>query len=457
MNNIDVWLMFNLFVLAVLFIMWRPFGINEALPSSIAASIVLLFGIVPLADVFNIFSIVSGASITILSTIVMSLVLESIGFFRWAAMNLAIKAKGSGILLFWYINLLCFLMTLFFNNDGSILITTPIIIQTLTLLKLKPHQQIPYLLSGALVATASSAPIGVSNLANLIALKIVGLDLNAYAAMMFVPSMIGIAAITILLYVFFKADIPVSLRNDIDPFNLHAQLSDYPLKKYPHPLSPPSMEHVPIDWTMFRICIGIVVLTRISFFVLAPFNIPTEWPAVFGAILLIVLRWHRKKIGAIDVFKKSPWHILLFAYSMYVIIYGLHHVGLTEFIVDTIGEKVGENHFYAVFIMGLLISLMSNVLNNLPTIMIGTISITEMGLDQQSMQVAYLANVIGADIGSLVLPMGTLATLLWFHTLRQYKIPMDWGKYVKVTVYVIPIGLLLSLLSLYGWTTYFIF
>ncbi|PJI52140.1 hypothetical protein CTI14_47435, partial [Methylobacterium radiotolerans] len=97
-------------------------------------------------------------AVTILSTIVMSIILESIGFFRWAAVNLACKARGSGILLFWYINLLCFLMTLFFNNDGSILITTPIIIQTLTLLNLKNRQKIPYLLSGALIATGSSAP-----------------------------------------------------------------------------------------------------------------------------------------------------------------------------------------------------------------------------------------------------------------------------------------------------------
>jgi len=457
MNNIETLMMFSLFALTVLFIMWRPFGINEVVPSTIAACVIFLFGIVPPADIFNIFTIVSGASITILSTIVMSIVLESIGFFRWAAMNLALKAKGSGLLLFWYINLLCFLMTLFFNNDGSILITTPIIIQTLTLLKLKPHQQIPYLISGALVATGASAPIGVSNLANLIALKIVGLDLNSYATMMFVPSMIGIASIAVFLYVFFKEDIPVKIKGNIDPFRLKAQLSDYPLKKYPHPLSPKSQEQAPNDWKMFRICIAIVVLTRISFFVLAPFGVPTEWPAVVGAILLIALRWHRKKVGAMDVLKKSPWHILVFAFSMYVIIYGLHNVGMTEFIVGTIGEKVGENHLYAVFIMGLLVSVMSNLLNNLPTIMIGTMSITEMGLDPETMQVAYLANVIGADIGSLMLPMGTLATLLWFHTLRQYKIPMTWGKYLQVTVYIIPIGLLLSLLSLYLWTTYVVF
>lgn len=315
--------MTSIFALTVLFLMWRPFGINESIPTSIAAASILLLGIVPLTDVFTIFETVSGASITILSTIVMSIVLESVGFFRWAANNLAVKSKGSGLLLFWYINLLCFLMTLFFNNDGSILITTPIIIQTLSLLRFKPHQQVPYLISGALVATAASAPIGVSNLANLIALKIVGLDLNSYAVMMFVPSMVGITCIVLFLYLYFRREIPVNFHENPRSKNLNHFASHLPAKGISHPLAGNAAGQATIDWKMFRMCIGVVILTRISFFALAPLGIPTEWPAIVGAILLILIRWHRKKIGPMDILKKSPWHILLFAFSMYVIIYGL--------------------------------------------------------------------------------------------------------------------------------------
>ena len=106
-----------------------------------------------------------------MATIVMAVILESFGFFHWAAAKLAGLSKGSGYRLYWNIQLLCFLMTLLFNNDGSILITTPILILLLKNIQLKPRQQIPYLLSGALIATASSAPIGVSNIVNLIALE----------------------------------------------------------------------------------------------------------------------------------------------------------------------------------------------------------------------------------------------------------------------------------------------
>ena len=103
-------------------------GLNEAWPAAIGAGIILITGLVSKPDVMDIISKIGGASITILATIVMAVILESFGFFHWSAAKLANLAKGSGRRLYWYIQLLCFLMTLLFNNDGSILITTPILI-----------------------------------------------------------------------------------------------------------------------------------------------------------------------------------------------------------------------------------------------------------------------------------------------------------------------------------------
>src|SRR5690606_28576357 len=78
-------------------------------------------------------------------------------------------------------------------------------------------RQLPFLFAGAMVATASSAPIGVSNLANLIAMRIVGLDLETYALYMFVPSLAGIGCIAGLLFVIFRGDIPREI-----PASVHA-------------------------------------------------------------------------------------------------------------------------------------------------------------------------------------------------------------------------------------------
>jgi len=478
----------TVFSLMVLFLFWRPHGINESIPPTISALFIFFAGIVPLSDIFKILGFVSGASITILSTIVMSIVLDSIGFFRWAAFNLVNRANGSGVLLYWYINLLCFLMTMFFNNDGSILITTPIIIQIVTILRLKANQQFPYLLSGALIATASSAPIAVSNLANLIALKIIGLDLNSYVSMMFVPSMLGISTISVLLFYYFSKDIPEIINvlpvSNIDVYDykasptiLHHPSAEKPHKPHPHHLPHPHHKprphpHHPTpphqltdksisppvpDMSMFKACIVIVALTRAGLFVGTSFGIPMEWIGIFGALLLIGYRWYRKGVGVNDIVKKTPWHIILFAFSIYVVVYSLHNIGLTELIVERLRGPILANHFNACLISGGLLTVMSNLFNNLPSVMIGTLTLTGMGLDIPTLHIAYLATILGADIGSLITPMGTLASLIWMFILKKNGIRISWTKSLKVTIIVIPIGLLVSLLSLYLWAEWLFF
>ncbi|HEX7065113.1 MAG TPA: arsenic transporter [Bacillales bacterium] len=459
MIEIQIIFTLTIFFITVLFIVWRPLGINEAVPSVLGAALIFIAGIVPLIDIYEIMGIVSGASITILSTIVMSIVLESIGFFRWAALNLLMKANGSGVKLFWYINILCFSMTMFINNDGSVLITTPIIIQIVNILNLKPHQKLPYLFAGVLIATASSAPIGVSNLANLIALNIVGLDLNSYVKIVFVPSMIGLVTISLLLFLYFKKDIPRRIHtysNDPVTFNLLKAPNDRFGVKH-HPLYQPSGSRKPVDWKMFRICIIIVIAVRVSYFTFTPLGVPIELMAIIGAILLIAIRMFREKKGVGDVLKKTPWHIFIFAFSMYVIVYALKNTGFLSFLVGIVQEPISGNLLYASLIMGLLTTVMSNFFNNLPAVMIGTLMLVDMDLKSQFLQVAYLANVIGSDIGSLLTPMGTLATLIWMFILRKSGIPITWGKYIRVVFMVVPIGLMLSLLSLYLWANWIIF
>ncbi|MDR3587242.1 MAG: ArsB/NhaD family transporter [Desulfosporosinus sp.] len=463
-----------------LFLLWRPHGLNESIPPTICALFIFLAGIVPLSDIFKIMGIVSGASITILSTCVMSIVLDSIGFFRLAAFNLINRANGSGILLYWYINLLCLLMTLFFNNDGSILITTPIIINVVTILSLRANQRFPYLLSGALIAIASSAPIAVSNLANLIVLKTVGLDLNLYVAMMFVPSMMGITAISLLLFYYFRQDIPknimvlpvayideihsdasssiprFSLEDKAHPRHLHLIVD----KAHPGhlPLILDNAIHSPvIDRSMFKVCIAIIVLIRAGLFLGDSVGIPTEWIGIIGALLLMGYRWHRKGVGANDIVKKTPWHFILYAFSSYVVIYALYNSGFTGVLLKHLREPIATNHLSACLISGSLLTVMSNVFNNIPSVLIGTFTFTGMGLDIPTLHIAYLANILGADIGSLITPLGTLAYLLWIFLLRKSGIRVSWADSLKVTIMVIPIGLLISLLSLYFWVEWLFF
>ncbi|QBP42855.1 arsenic transporter [Paenisporosarcina antarctica] len=441
---------FTIFALTTLFIMWRPWGINESIPAISGAILLFIAGVVPFSDILQIFKLVSGPSITIISTIIMCIVLESIGVFRWAAVNIVNKAKGSGKKLFMYVMFLCFLMTIFFNNDGSILITTPIIIHIVFLLHLKPRQKLPYLFAGVFIATAASLPIGVSNIANLIGLKMVGLDLISYTRFAFVPSMIGITTLCLLLYHLFKKDIPKNIAT-INDSSIEFLMSKQSQGANSHPLSGEAQKLQTINWALFKICIIIVVLIRGSYFILPSYGVPIEVIAITGAVILIVIRWISMKVGIKDVAMKAPWHILVFAFGMYVTVYSLNNTGITVFFISLFESVIKENLVFASFITGIFISVLSNLMNNLPSVMLGTLIITDMGLDIQTLQVSYIAIIIGSDIGALLSPLGTLATLLWMFVLRKNGIYITWSKYFKVALLVIPMTLFVTLIAFNLW------
>ncbi|WP_276351533.1 arsenic transporter [Cohnella caldifontis] len=437
------------FALTVLLMMWRPKGVNEAVPATGGALLVFLAGSVSWSDLVRIGATVSGAAITIIATIVIAMVLESIGFFQWAADGLAARSRGSGYRLFVYVNLVCFLMTLFFNNDGSILITTPILILLLNRLGLKNHQKIPYLLSGALIATASSAPIGVSNIVNLIALQIVGMDLYMHTLFMFVPAMLGLLFLFGLLFIVCLRDIPRRLPSSPRVWGQAPGFSSR------HPLmDPPPAERVKNRNRLMARIFLYVFAVRAALFVASYLGVPIEYVAVAGSVMLLAWRWKTRGIPPYDIVKKTPWHILAFAFCMYVIIYALRNIGLTDWLLEAIRPAVGASLLNTSLVMGGLVSLLSTIVNNHPALMIGTLALTEMHLDPLSLKVAYLAGVVGSDLGSLLLPIGTLASLIWLHILRVHKVRVGWKEYVRVTILVIPPSLLFTLITLYYWVNW---
>jgi arsenical pump membrane protein len=136
---------------------------------------------------------------------------------------------------------------------------------------------------------------------------------------------------------------------------------------------------------------------------------------------------------------------------MYVLVYGLHNIGLSHYLTMQLKEYVDGSLLSGTLVIGVLLTALSNVLNNLPAVMIGTMAIVDMGLDTHSLQVAYLAIVLGSDVGALLTPIGTLATLIWMFILKSNNIHISWKEYMKLTFFVIPVGLFVSLIALYLW------
>lgn len=397
--------------------------------------VMLLVGVVSLGDLGSAALLLWRPLLAIAAIMVTTSAAQRLEVLDWMAAVVEARAGGSAKRLFGLVFVLSAATSAVLNNDAAVLLLTPLVVALVRRrYPGRPGLLLPF--SCAVFMAAGVAPLTVSNPMNMIVAEYAGITFNEYARVMLPISFAGWIVGFVVLRLLFRRAL------DAAPAAQAASKTT---------LAAPSAAQ--------RGALGLLLGVLLAYPIVSSFGGPVWAVAVGGALfaLLLVARAagpsgslfpaarragspRASAVGEVLVSGVS-WDILGFLLAVFVLAVGLRNVGVVERL-SPLYARAGASG------IGLLSALGSAVLNNHPmaiTNMLVLDAVPSAGRRE------VLAALIGGDLGPRLLPMGSLAGLLWLESLRRMRAEVTLRQFVTIGAAVTAPTLAISLLLLAGW------
>lgn len=353
--------------------------------------------------------------LTITAVMAMTAAARELGLFERLAAIIEPRTRGPVRHAFRIVFVIGALSSAVLSNDAAVLVLTPAVIALLRTVYPRRHPKFSVPFAFAVFYAAGVAPLVVGNPMNLVVADRAGIGFNAYAVRMIPVAVAGWITAYAVLARIFRDELA-----DESP-----AIGEWP------PLPPVR----PATWfVIFALAAVLVAYPVVSFL-----DGPLWLVACAGAVACVAAAW-RSGVRPTAVAAGVSWEILPFLAGVLVVATALEAAGVVDALVRLYRDTPAP-----LPTIGAVAALGSAVLNNHPMALLGAIAIERSGGGMSEI----LAALVGGDLGPRLLPIGSLAGLLWLAALRRAGVTIPFGQFVRTGAIVTVPALAVSLLVLW--------
>ncbi|MFB3890012.1 MAG: ArsB/NhaD family transporter [Candidatus Bathyarchaeia archaeon] len=411
----------TVFAFTLFLMIKRPKGLNLGYAAGIGALASLLLGTVTLAEAGQAFLDIWDAALAFLGIIVLSVTLDAMGFFKWAALRVVKLARGSGVRLYFYVGLLTAAVSILFANDSAVLILTPIVLEIVAELNIDAKGRLAYLFSAGLIADTAAMPLITSNPINILSADFFGYTFVDHLIFMAPIAVATIASSLVLVYAFFRKKIPKAY----DSATVDVLVSGS------QPISP----------RLLKVSVATLVAIDVGYVLASLSRVYVSLVICVGAVFLLVVYWatlskrfpvNGERKGLRRLAGEVNWGIVLFMASIFLVVQGLRNAGVTDFLGSVLVQASTLPSALGVFAPSMVVTVGASFMNNWPMTILGLLSIRHVAVGGQALTGLIFSNVIGNNLGPHFFPLGSLAILMWLETMRRKGVNISLKEYLKV-------------------------
>ncbi len=393
----------------------RPFRWPEAIWAVVGAITLVAFGLLPWTDAVT--GVRKGLDVYLFLAGMMLIaeVARQEGVFDWAAALAVEHARGSPQRLFALVYGVGTVVTVFLSNDATAVVLTPAVYAATRTAGATP---LPYLFICAFIANAASFVLPISNPANLVIFGGHMPHLAAWLKQFGVPSIVSVGVTYFALRM-----------------TQHRSLAQEKIaREFPRP----PLAHGG------RLTLGGIAAVAVALLCCSALDVQLGLPTFVCGVVTTAIVLALNRQSPLPIIKGVSWGVLPLVAGLFVLVEALNHTGVIAALSDRLHAAVAHSTAEAAYSAGLIVSLASNLMNNLP---VGLIVGSVIAADNLPSQ-ATGAMLIGVDLGPNLSVTGSLATILWLIVLRREGLEVGAWSFLRLGIAVMPSALVLSIMAM---------